>query len=146
MDQDVELKSILTHMVVKEHELDFLIIYIPNDQINLVERSFSKLTPFFSVTCTSEEISIVTDTETWNNISSVFRDVKVSGPYTLLTIDMVLDLSLVGFLAIISTSLSKEGVSIFALSTYLKDHFLVKKEDAAKALNILNELTRFPKS
>jgi hypothetical protein len=49
-------------------------------------------------------------------------------------------LSLVGFLSVVSSLLAENGVSIYALSTYLRDHILVKKEDAAKATELLNGL------
>jgi len=58
----------------------------------------------------------------------------------LITFDIVLDLSLVGFLSVVSSVLADEGVSIYALSTYLRDHILVKKVDAARAIAALDRL------
>ncbi|HIH89338.1 TPA: ACT domain-containing protein, partial [Candidatus Bathyarchaeota archaeon] len=45
-----------------------------------------------------------------------------------------------------SPALAEAGVSIYALSTYLKDHILVKKRDAAKAVSVLNCLVSEAKS
>jgi hypothetical protein len=64
----------------------------------------------------------------------------VEGPYRLFTFDIVLDLSIVGFMSVVSTALTESGISVYIISTYLKDHLLVKKQDAAKALNVLNGL------
>jgi hypothetical protein len=43
-------------------------------------------------------------------------------------------------MSVVSTALAESGVSIYALSTYLKDHILVKKGDAGKAVRVLNGL------
>ena len=40
-------------------------------------------------------------------------------------------------MAEISRKLASEGVSIYALSTYLRDHILVKSEDSEKAVSSL---------
>ena len=62
------------------------------------------------------------------------------GPYRLITFEIVLDLSVVGFLAAVSARLAEEGVSIYALSTFLRDHILVKGEDADRAAEALRRL------
>lgn len=49
----------------------------------------------------------------------------------------VLDFSLIGILANITTILADNGISVFALSTYNTDYVLVKKENYQKGLRIL---------
>lgn len=49
----------------------------------------------------------------------------------------VLDFSLIGILAKIATVLADHGISIFAVSTYNTDYILLKKENEAKALEVL---------
>jgi len=51
----------------------------------------------------------------------------------------VLDFSLIGVLSKISTILAKEGISIFAGSTYNTDYVLLKEENYQKALDILGQ-------
>ncbi|MCC8059945.1 MAG: ACT domain-containing protein [Clostridiales bacterium] len=51
----------------------------------------------------------------------------------------VLDFSLIGILSKISTILAKEGISIFAVSTYNTDYVLLKEENYQKALDILEQ-------
>lgn len=52
-------------------------------------------------------------------------------------IEEALDFSLVGILAKIANILAKEGISIFAISTYDTDYILLKKESLAPALAAL---------
>lgn len=49
----------------------------------------------------------------------------------------VLDFSLIGILAKISTLLADNKIGIFAISTYNTDYILTKSENFAKALDVL---------
>jgi len=60
--------------------------------------------------------------------------------WKIITFDMVLPFSLVGFLARVSAALAGAGISICALSAYSTDHFLVKSRDLEKALATLEKL------
>jgi hypothetical protein len=86
---------------------------------------------FFSVTKTSDELSVVCEEQ---NIPQEivcergWRALKVEGP---------LDFSLVGILSKISSVLAGVGVSIFAISTYDTDYILVKDKDIDTAVEAL---------
>jgi hypothetical protein len=139
MKTSIEMKSIIAKTVLKEYDHDFSIVMLNvNDLEKAKEMMF--ILPFFSITFTHEEISIVLKSDDWCNIKSKFSNYIEKGPFRLITFDIELDLSLVGYMAIISSSLSDAGVSIFVISTYLKDHILVKKEQIGKALQILHEV------
>ena len=51
----------------------------------------------------------------------------------------VLDFSLIGILADISSVLAAEGISIFALSTFNTDYILVRRENTEAASNALSK-------
>jgi len=89
--------------------------------------------PFFSVTRTPDELSIVvpeglllSDTRTEPGWSGI----KVLGP---------LNFGLTGILAGISTLLAEEGISIFAVSTFDTDYILVKKDSVVQAVKTLEK-------
>ena len=135
-----DLKKILSQTMVKEHRDDYSIVYIDPGEDDKARTLLRNLKPFSSVTYSVDEVSVVLRCMEWESLRENFRDYKSEGPYRLFTFDIVLDLSIVGFLSIVSTALAESGVSIYAVSTYLKDHILVKKRDAARALGVLNEL------
>ncbi|MDT8717655.1 ACT domain-containing protein [Clostridium sp. 19966] len=88
---------------------------------------------FFSVTRTSEELSIVCEEVNIPNeikCEKAWRILKVLGP---------LDFSLIGILSKISTVLAYKAISIFAISTYDTDYILVKNKDINKAVEALKE-------
>lgn len=67
------------------------------------------------------------------------------GDWRLITFDMVLPLSLVGFFAAISGALADAGVNLFTISAYTTDHVFVKGqklETAVKALETLGMSVR----
>jgi uncharacterized protein len=92
---------------------------------------------FFSITKTDDELSVVCPER---NVPSGIRSekgwraLKVNGP---------LDFSMTGVLASVANPLSEAGISIFAISTFETDYFLVKEEDLKKALEILRNINIF---
>ena len=86
---------------------------------------------FFSITNTDEEFSVVCEEKyVPKNIISDFgwNILKIVGP---------LDFSLVGILSKISGILAKEGISIFAISTYDTDYILVKSDKIDQTIEVL---------
>lgn len=88
--------------------------------------------PFYSITKTNDELSVVTKQQTsdpGNALSNNnWRILKVDGP---------LDFSLVGIIARISAILNDAGIPIFAISTFDTDYFLVKEDDVERAVEAL---------
>jgi len=67
------------------------------------------------------------------------------GDWRMITFDMVLPLSLVGFFAAVSGALADAGVNLFTISAYTTDHVFVKNpklEIAVKALEKLGMSVR----
>lgn len=54
-------------------------------------------------------------------------------------IEGILDFSLIGILAKISSLLAENNIGIFVISTYNTDYVLTKSEDFSKALEILSK-------
>ena len=135
-----DMKRIFADTIVKEHSDDYSIVFIEPRDEKKARKLLQDLRPYSSVTYAGEEVSVVLRSDDWVKLKASFPGCKEEGPYRLITFDIVLNLSLVGFLSVVSAALAKSGVSIFAISTYLRDHILVKKRDAKKAIAVLNEI------
>jgi hypothetical protein len=135
-----DLKKILAKTNLKVSPDNYSIVFIDPGQRKEAWDLMKDLKPFTSYTITSDEVSLVLQSSDWVRARAGFSGSREEGPYSLITFDLVLDLSIVGFMSVVSTALAESGVSIYALSTYLKDHILVKKEDAGKAVRVLNGL------
>jgi hypothetical protein len=86
---------------------------------------------FFSITRTGEELSVVcpqTQVPPGIQREENWRCLKIQGP---------LDFAITGVLASLVVPLAREGISVFALSTYDTDYLLVKEEKLKTAIEIL---------
>ncbi|HEX8369889.1 MAG TPA: ACT domain-containing protein [Pyrinomonadaceae bacterium] len=85
------------------------------------------------------EITLLLDEVDFGTIRHALRDARREGNFRLLTFDIELDFTIVGFLAEVSGILAAAGISIVALSAFSRDHLLIKQEDLAKTLKVLGE-------
>ncbi|MGB8321555.1 MAG: ACT domain-containing protein [Candidatus Acidiferrum sp.] len=86
---------------------------------------------FFSVTRTSDELSIVTafaNVPGQMRIESKWRVLKVHGPFAL---------DEVGVLAALAAPLSAAAISIFVISTYDTDYLLINEQQCDAAISAL---------
>lgn len=90
---------------------------------------------YFAVIKDGNEITAVCDQS-----KSLKNVIKIEKDWKIITFDMVLPFSLVGFMSKISTALADEKISIFALSAFSTDHVLVKSKDLAKAVKKLKSV------
>ena len=90
--------------------------------------------PFVFTGSTDEEKSLVCPTAIVPQ-NTVERD----DGWKALRINGILDFSLIGILARISNILAKNGIGIFAVSTFNTDYFFVKKRDFEKAIKALED-------
>lgn len=98
----------------------------------LPERIYSS--DFYSITKTKDEISVVAPQsdliEGDTDCNKDWRIIKAEGP---------LDFSLIGIIADISTIFKRKNISIFTISTYDTDYFLVKQKDLDTGIEALIE-------
>jgi len=84
------------------------------------------------------ETTLMLDEIDFGTIRYAIRDAKTEGNFRLLTFDIEMNFSVVGFLAEISRILAEAGISIVALSAFSRDHLLIKQKDLSKALKTLS--------
>ena len=90
---------------------------------------------YFAVIKDGKEITVV-----YNQSRFLKNVVKIEKDWKIITFDMVLPFSLVGFMSKISAALAEEKISIFALSAFSTDHVLVKSKDLKKAVKKLKSV------
>ncbi|WP_308009084.1 ACT domain-containing protein [uncultured Fusobacterium sp.] len=87
---------------------------------------------FIFIGKTDEELSLVCSTkyvpQEYIECNNNWKGFRIEG---------VLDFSLIGILAKISSVLAENGISIFAVSTYNTDYILLKSDKFDKAIEIL---------
>jgi hypothetical protein len=87
--------------------------------------------PFYSITRTADELSVICPESTVPPEAVVergWRALKVEGP---------LEFSMAGVLADLTGPLAEASISVFALSTYDTDYLLIRNKDIASAVAVL---------
>jgi uncharacterized protein len=85
------------------------------------------------------EVTLLLEEDDWRAMRHAARDARVEAGFRLVTLDVELPWSVVGFLARVTEILAAEGISVGALSAFSRDHLLIKQDDLAKALRVLGE-------
>ncbi|MGC9357960.1 MAG: ACT domain-containing protein [Anaerolineae bacterium] len=98
--------------------------------------------PLITLVWDKDEVTLVLPQEVWEARRPMLDVEEESPSYRLITFDLPLDLGLVGYLAILATTVAEAGVSIFSISAYSRDHFLVPEDDFDRAWDALRALIR----
>ena len=125
---------------LKLHHEEFTLVSLPVSEKEKALELFKNVEPFSTISVDHAEVSLIMTIPEWNEMSSQFEKNESDGPYRAITFDIVLDLNLIGFLSVVSAVLAEEGISIYAVSTFLRDHILVKSSHADRAMDALGSL------
>lgn len=138
----MEISELLKKTRVEVAPDTFTIVSLRNeDWLKLLENpEFSpRMTAPFMIFKDKWEVTLLLDEIDFEAMRVGLRDAKIAKGFRLLSFDIELDFSVVGFLAFISNKLAEADISIVALSAFSRDHLLIKQEDLGKALKILGE-------
>lgn len=87
----------------------------------------------------AHEVTLLLDETDWRTMRHAARDARVEGDFRLLTFEIELDWTVVGFLARVTKILADARISCGSLSSFSRDHLLIKQDDLGKALRVLGE-------
>lgn len=123
-------------------ELDYIIIKFPPTGITVAAGILAEISdPFGAIVVDKDEVTLIIPAEVMDDFSKRLRDVeKSTNTYRLITLDIVLDFSIIGFMAGISKALADAKISILPISAFSRDHILVKTSDFTKAWDVLSAL------
>lgn len=119
----------------------FALVGIDRDHLLalLADNSLSpRMSAPFMIFMDRHEVTLILDEIDLANMRRGLQGAKIENGYRMLTFDIVLDLSVVGFMAEISRILAEAGVAILPLSAYSRDSLLIRQDDLAAALRSLS--------
>jgi hypothetical protein len=97
--------------------------------------------PFTALIVDEQEVSLFIPDEAVEEFGGRLKAAEISQVrYRLITFDVQLPPTLVGFMAAVSTVLAREGISILPFGAYQRDHILVDEAQYDAAVAALNEL------
>ncbi|TAL66605.1 MAG: ACT domain-containing protein [Bacteroidetes bacterium] len=88
------------------------------------------LSDFYSITRTSDEISVIV------REPLTFKPAKLSNGWRGFKVDSILDFSLTGIIIDITQPLKENGISVFVTSTYNTDYIFIKEESFDRTIEI----------
>jgi hypothetical protein len=94
---------------------------------------------FVSLTRDKEEITLVVAEDLWRKLAPRFPGAVAQERRRLIRFDTVLDFSVVGFIAEISSALAEADISILSISTYRTDAVLVHESRFDDAINAIKQ-------
>lgn len=126
----------------KTDEAVYRIISLPANAITVAAAILAEIGEAFSaIIVDQDEVTLVIDEEALEEYRHRLLG-HITGPerWALITVDVVLEHDLVGFMAVLSAALAQEKIPIFCFGAFKRDHLLVplqRREEALKALKNL---------
>lgn len=140
LDLKSDARSILKQSGVEVHPGEFVIISFSREGWSRMLQDNS-LSPRgeapYMIFSEANEVTLVVDTADFENIRPALGDSRFERGFRLLTFTAAMDFSVVGFFAEVSGVLAEAGIPIIALSSFSRDHLVVKQDDLADALKAL---------
>jgi hypothetical protein len=119
----------------------YLLISLPTDfQIKAAQLIGSGAGVFAALLMERDEVSLTVEESLWKASDLRLRARSEHGPYRAITIDVNVDLDVVGFLAPALLALAEAGISIVPQCAYSKDHLLVHERYLKDAVQVLEDL------
>lgn len=97
--------------------------------------------PFSALLFDKDELTLMIEDEDFEHFKKRLPGHVVSEiRYRLITFDVELEPTLIGFIAHISAALAEAQISIMPFAAYSRDHIFVSEADFERAMTILNAL------
>jgi len=87
----------------------------------------------------AREVTLLLEEDDWQRIRHIVRDAKMERGFRLVTLDIELPWNVMGYLARVTAILAAAGIPVGALSSFSRDHLLIKQDNLGKALRVLSE-------
>ena len=87
----------------------------------------------------AHEVTLLLEEEDWRTMRHAAREARAASGFRLLTLNVELPWTTVGYLARVTEILAAAGLSVGALSAFSRDHLLVKQDELGVALRVLGE-------
>ena len=138
----MKVTEILSRSRVEVAPETYYIISIGNDAwLKLLEKPehSPRMTTPFVIFKDKWEVTLVLDEIDFENIRQAIEGAKVERNFRLLSFDVELEFDVVGFMAKVAGIFADAGVSILPISSFSRDHVLIRQDDLARGLKALGK-------
>ncbi len=85
------------------------------------------------------EVTLLLEENDLQRIWHLVRDAKIERGFRLVTLDIELPWNVVGYLARVTEILAASEIPVGVLSSFSRDHLLIKQDDLGRAIRVLGE-------
>lgn len=140
MPQTVD--SAIKQAVFETDDTDYIMIRLSANGIMAAAGVVAQIgEPFAVLIADRHEVTLIIPAEVVEDYAPRLRNHEIStARYRLLTLDVVLEPTLIGFMARIAGTLADAGISVMPFAAYNRDHLLVPTDKFDAALQALSQL------
>ncbi len=115
-------------------------VRLPPSEAGAVQRRADRFHAPFCLSFTAHEVSVVCREVEWEQAGRGLRVRVVEDGYRIITLDVELRPEAIGYLEVVKDRLARGGVPVSVISTFHRDHLLVREEEVERARALLEEL------
>jgi len=136
------IREVLAQAVLYSDDYRYRFIKLPANAIMAAAGVVAAAAnPFTALIVDKDEVTLMLDESDYQDYQQRLIEHQVSAiSYRLITFDVELEPTLVGFMAHISSALAQAKISILPYAAYSRDHLFVAEADFEKAMSILRQL------
>lgn len=143
MTNDPNIVDLWSRTALKVWPERYSLVKLPARLVLDLSRLFSEVHGTFAmITANTTELSILVEESLWSECDLRRLTIAVDGPYRVITLDVTMELGIVGYLAPFLKCLSEGGVCVFANCAFSNDHLIVQNEQLDDAIEILDSFIK----
>jgi predicted CoA-binding protein len=137
---DPQVAKVLARVRVVVQPEPLVRVSLPPSERGPLQRRAERFHAPFCVTFTSHGVSLVCREVEWDQVGKGLRARAVERGYRMITLDVELEPEGVGYVRAVTERLAQAGVVAGLVSTFHRDHLLVREEDVDRARQVLESL------
>lgn len=135
------LRHALRHAALYSDGRNYCLVHLPPRAITAAAAVLAENgEPFSAIIVDKDEVTLVLEAASLEDFARRLPDYQAACNYRLLTFDLPLEHTLVGFLSAVSACLAQQGIPIMALSAYQRDHLLIPGAHFDRAIAAIRAL------
>ncbi|MBZ0279648.1 MAG: ACT domain-containing protein [Anaerolineae bacterium] len=136
------VEQVLAQTKLYTDETDYAVLHLPATAIMVAAGIIAEISePFCTLVVDKNEVTLIIPNEAIGDFAKrLHKHDTAEKLYRLITLDIELDMDLIGFMARISTALASNGVSILPIAAFSRDHILVPAPQFSIAMQTLEKL------
>lgn len=134
------IAALLAQTRVRVDPRAFVIVGIPSAHEASLRGALAGIYAPFFVQIFPDEHTLVLPEDEWVRLRAKFSGAQEAFGHRLITLDVVLDWEVTGYLAAVTGALVEAGIPIGVLSSFHHDHLLVRDAHLTRAEAVLQEL------